>query len=101
MADRHRVIFPPLPLQMRRRRRKSRLNLDRRGDAIRAVLLEIARTRVADRKPMPSFARLVKLLGVPNRRAVVYHTRKLVSRGFVTRLDRGTDPMVLRVRKGR
>ena len=96
-----RSASPSLPLQMRRRRRKSRLNLDKRGDAIRAVLLEIARNRVADRQPMPSFARLVKLLGVPNRRAVVRHTRILVRRGFVTRVDRCADPMVLRVRKGR
>jgi hypothetical protein len=86
---------------MRRRRRRSRLNLDKRGDTIRAVLLEIVRNRVADRRPMPTFARLVKLLGVPNRRAVVRHTRILVRRGFVVRTDRGADPMVLRVRRGR
>lgn len=96
-----RSVSPPLPLIMRRRRRRSRLNLDKRGDTIRAVLLEIVRNRVADRRPMPTFARLVKLLGVPNRRAVVRHTRILAQRGFVSRLDRGADPMVLRVRKGR
>lgn len=96
-----RSISPPLPMVMRRRRRKSRLNLDKRGDTIRAVLLEIARRRAVARQPMPNFARLVKLLGVPDRRAVVYHTRKLVKRGFVTRMDRCADPMILRVRKGR
>lgn len=100
MADR-RSISPPLPMVMRRRRRTKRLNLDKRGDTIRAVLLAIARGRVTARRAMPTFAELIRLLGVPNRRAVVYHTRKLVKRGFVTRLDRCADPMVLRVRKGR
>jgi hypothetical protein len=87
-------------MAIRRRRRTKRLNLDKRGETIRVVLLEIARQRVARREPMPSFARLVKLLGVPNRRAVVYHTRKLAQRGFVSRLDRGADPMVLKIRRG-
>lgn len=96
-----RADSPPLPMQMRRRRRKSRLNVDKRGDAIRAYLLEIARGRIAARKPMPTFARLVVMLKVPNRRAVVYHARKLAQRGFVTRLDRCSDPMVLKIRRGR
>ena len=92
---------PVLPLAMRRRRRKSRLNTDKRGEVIRAVLLEIARGRIAERRPMPTFARLVRLLGVPNRRQVVYHVRILARRGFLTRLDRSGDPMVVKIRRGR
>jgi DNA modification methylase len=37
-----------LPMRMRRRVRRKRLNLDKRGDAIRAVLLELARYRGPD-----------------------------------------------------
>lgn len=96
-----RTASPSLPMTMRRRRRTKRLNLDKRGDTIRAVLLEIVRGRSARREPMPTFAKLVRLLGVPNRRAVVYHVRKLSARGFVSRLDRCADPMVLRIRRGR
>lgn len=90
-----------LPLSLPRRRRRSGLNLDKRGDTIRAVLLNIARNRSSHRKGMPTFAELVRLLGVPNRRCVVYHTRVLARSGFISRVDHGTDPMVLKMGRGR
>lgn len=84
----------PLLIRTRRRSKKARLDISQRGDAIRAMIVRMAQ---ASRR-MPTFAEMVRRLGVPNRRAVNYHLRKLVERGFVVRVQsRGNRP-VLRLR---